>query len=40
MLGAQQAKQILLGEFPNSNDQKAFAAYLQQIRTWHKENIN
>ncbi len=38
--GAQQAKQILLGEFPTSNDQKAFAAYLQQIRTWHKENIN
>jgi len=37
--GAQQAKQILLGEFPNSNDQKAFADYLQKIRTWHQENL-
>ena len=36
---AHQAQQILLGEFPNSSDQKAFANYLQEIRTWHKENL-
>ena len=37
--GAKQVDQILLGEFPNSNDQKAFATYLQKIRTWHKDNL-
>ncbi|KRM21219.1 class I SAM-dependent methyltransferase [Latilactobacillus graminis] len=36
---ARQAQQVLLGEFPNSNDQKAFATYLQKIRTWQKENL-
>lgn len=35
----QQAKEILLGEFPNSTNQKAFNDYLNEIKQWYQKNI-
>ncbi|WP_225047042.1 class I SAM-dependent methyltransferase [Lacticaseibacillus kribbianus] len=37
--GTHQAKQVLLGTFPDLNDQQAFSAFLGEVRTWSATNL-
>ncbi|WP_057770802.1 class I SAM-dependent methyltransferase [Lactobacillus selangorensis] len=37
---AKQVKEVLLGEFPDFTDQKAFARYTAEIRQWKAQNLN
>lgn len=38
--GSKQATQVLLGQFPDLSDRKAFQEFITDVRTWYQQNIN